>query len=314
MEGKYQEFFNRLLKSYTRLEKIARKTGVTCYRIYDLDMPDFPFMIDKFEDYIYVAEYERNHNLDNREHMYWLDMSKEVISKVFNCPVDFIFIKSRKSIKSREDQYVKVGHEKVEIVVKEDGLKFKVNLSDYLDTGLFLDHRKTRKMVRNEAFNKNVLNLFAYTGSFSVYAAAGGAKEVLTLDLSKTYLDWAKENMKLNTFDDDLRFQYVQGDVMENLELLKPAHFDIIVLDPPSFSNSKRMSSSFDVQRDHWWLINKCLSLLSPAGVLYFSTNFSKFKLYPEKINSSYIKDITGATKDFDFEKKLKRFCFKIKL
>lgn len=314
MEGKYQEFYNRLHKSYSRLDKIARKAGITCFRIYDLDMPDFPFVIDKFEDYIYVAEYERNHSLSPREHNYWMDMSKEVIGKVFSCPKENIFVKSRKNIKIREDQYTKVADQKVEIIASEDGLKFKVNLSDYLDTGLFLDHRKTRKMVRNESNQKNVLNLFAYTGSFSVYAAAGGAKEVMTLDLSKTYLDWARENMKLNGFTDENRYHFVQGDVMENITLLKQGHFDIIVLDPPSFSNSKRMSSSFDVQRDHWWLINKCLPLLAPDGVIYFSTNYTKFKLYSEKISSANIKEITGATKDFDFEKKLKRFCFKIRL
>ena len=313
MEGKYLEFYNRLSKSYGRLHKIAKKAGVSCYRIYDLDMPDFPFMIDQFGDFLYVAEYERNHHLDAREHAYWLDMSKHVMNKVTQIPLDNIFSKERRSIKTRDDQYTKVDSQKFETIVNEDGLSFKVNLSDYLDTGLFLDHRKTRKMVRNEAQDKNVLNLFAYTGSFSVYAAAGGAREVMTLDLSKTYLDWARENMQLNGFVDENRYHYVQGDVLANLDMLKPAHFDIIVLDPPSFSNSKRMSSSFDVQRDHWWMINKCLHLLSEEGVIYFSTNYSKFRLYPEKINTQQIKDITGATKDFDFEKKLKRYCFKIK-
>jgi 23S rRNA (cytosine1962-C5)-methyltransferase len=145
-----------------------------------------------------------------------------------------------------------------------------------------------------------------------VYAAAGGAESIMTLDLSKTYLDWAKENMLLNGFEDDQKYHFVLGDVMVNLDLLKPQSFDIIILDPPSFSNSKRMQSSFDVQRDHWWMINRCIKLLKPEGIIYFSTNLSKFKMYNEKIESANIKDITNATKDFDFERKLKRYCFTI--
>jgi 23S rRNA (cytosine1962-C5)-methyltransferase len=312
MEGKYIEFYNRLTKQYTRLSKIARKSDVSCFRIYDLDLPDFPFMIDKFEDFIYVAEYERNHNLTRGEHNFWLDLSKDVIAKVTQLPKDHIYVKSRRNIKNRDDQYTKVESIKKEIIVNEDGLMFKLNLSDYLDTGLFLDHRKTRKLVRSQSQGKSILNLFAYTGSFSVYAAAGGAESIMTLDLSKTYLDWAKENMLLNGFEDDQKYHFVLGDVMVNLDLLKPQSFDIIILDPPSFSNSKRMQSSFDVQRDHWWMINRCIKLLKPEGIIYFSTNLSKFKMYNEKIDSATIKDITNATKDFDFERKLKRYCFTI--
>lgn len=312
MERKYVEFYNRLTKLYTRLSKIASKSSVSCFRIYDLDLPDFPFMIDKFEDFIYVAEYERSHNLTVGEHQYWLDISKDVIAKVTQLPKDHIYVKSRRNIKSRDHQYTKVESSKKEIIVNEDGLKFKINLSDYLDTGLFLDHRKTRKLVKSQSKGKSILNLFAYTGSFSVYAAAGEAESIMTLDLSKTYLDWAKENMLLNGFEDDQKYHFVLGDVMVNLDLLKPHSFDIIILDPPSFSNSKRMQSSFDVQRDHWWMINRCIKLLKPEGIIYFSTNLSKFKMYNEKIDNATIKDITNATKDFDFERKLKRYCFTI--
>jgi 23S rRNA (cytosine1962-C5)-methyltransferase len=312
MDTKYTEFKNRLTKLYGRLGKIARKSGITCFRIYDLDLPDFPLMIDKFEDYVYVAEYERNHNLTSGEHNFWLEMSKEIIAEVMNIPMQNIFFKSRRNIKSRDDQYTKIEGQKKEVLVKEDGLIFKINLSDYLDTGLFLDHRKTRKLVKSQSEGKNILNLFAYTGSFSVYAAAGNANSVYTLDISKTYLDWAKENMKLNGFEESDQYQFIQGDVLMNVDLLKPKSFDVIILDPPSFSNSKRMQTAFDIQRDHWWLINKCLLLLKDGGVIYFSTNLSKFKLYAEKINSGQVKDITNATKDFDFERKLKRYCYKI--
>ena len=190
-------------------------------------------------------------------------------------------------------------------------MKFIVNLSDYLDTGLFLDHRNTRKMVQEESAGKRVLNLFAYTGSFSVYAAAGGASKVSTVDLSKTYLNWADRNMKLNGFEGD-QFETVRADVLQYLKIASPASYDIIVMDPPTFSNSKRMEDFLDIQRNHVELINDCMKILDDDGVLYFSTNSTKFQLQEKELNASVIKDITKATTPFDFEGKLKRWCYKI--
>jgi 23S rRNA (cytosine1962-C5)-methyltransferase len=196
--------------------------------------------------------------------------------------------------------------------VTENGLKFLVNLSDYLDTGLFLDHRITRQRVREESAGKNVLNLFAYTGSFSVYAAAGGAAEVVTVDLSNTYLEWARRNMDLNGFHDETRYQFVQADVLQFLQMLGPGSFDLIILDPPSFSNSKRMEDILDVQRDHVMLINRCLAGLSPGGQLYFSTNLRDFRLDQAALDPCTVKDITRATTPFDFEGSFCRWCYLI--
>jgi 23S rRNA (cytosine1962-C5)-methyltransferase len=181
-----------------------------------------------------------------------------------------------------------------------------------VDTGLFLDHRTTRELVRKEASEKKVLNLFCYTGSFSVYAAAGGAKEIDSVDLSKTYLQWAEENMRLNKFTDAKRYRYVHADVLQYLDELTPNSYDLIILDPPTFSNSKRMNDFLDIQRDHASLINQCLKILSPGGLVFFSTNYSRFVLDASAIQASSIRDITRQTTPFDFEGKLKRWCYRI--
>lgn len=312
-DKKYQDFANRLSKLYSRLSKLAKKRAVSCYRLYDLDMPEFPFLIDVYDSHLYVAEYERNHHLSEEDHKLWLKGALLVMEDVMGIPQEKIHLKIRRSIKQRQEQYGKTGEKEETFEVIENEHKFIINLSDYLDTGLFLDHRITRKMVQEQSNGKHVLNLFAYTGSFSVYAAAGGADRVMTMDLSNKYLDWSKQNMELNGFKDNSKYLYIPGDVLQNIELLKWSSFDIIILDPPSFSNSAKMTGSFDVQRDHWWLINKCLPLLKEDGIIYFSTNYSKFKLYDNKLEASSYKDITNQTKDFDFERKLNRYCYIIK-
>jgi 23S rRNA (cytosine1962-C5)-methyltransferase len=199
-----------------------------------------------------------------------------------------------------------------EFVVEENGLQFIINVSDYLDTGLFLDHRVTRQIVKEQSKGKKVLNLFAYTGSFSVYAAAGGADEVITADLSKTYLSWAEKNLQQNGFTDKKKYQFIHADVLQYLKTIPAAYFDLIVMDPPTFSNSKRMDDFLDIQRDHVGLISDCLAALKPGGILYFSTNFRKFILDKDRIAAAKIKDITKLTTPFDFEGKLFRWCFSI--
>lgn len=310
-------FSNRLSKVFRHLGKQARRLGVTCYRLYDHDLPEFPFCIEFYGDKLYVAEYKRRHALTEEQHDKWMEKSLEVISNILGVAKENIFLKLRQRKPGRLGQYQKLDAEKhdpiaIGFIVEEGGLKFIVNLSDYLDTGLFLDHRGTRQMVREESKNKKVLNLFAYTGSFSVYAAAGGADEVSTVDLSKTYLDWAKRNMELNGFTDVSKYKYVHADVKQYLKTIPVGYYDLIIMDPPTFSNSKRMEDFLDVQRDHVELINDCLAGMKKEGVLYFSTNYTKFILDKGHINASSIKDITRATTAFDFEGRLSRFCFKI--
>jgi 23S rRNA (cytosine1962-C5)-methyltransferase len=314
-------FRNRLEKVYRHLGKQAKRMAISCYRLYDHDLPEFPFCIEIYEQNVYVAEYKRRHGMSEDEHDEWISRSMIVICEVLKVSEENIFLKLRRKKPGRLGQYQKTAERRSEFVVEENArpdepvgrrLKFIVNLSDYLDTGLFLDHRVTREKVRGEAKDKRVLNLFSYTGSFSVYAASGEANEVVTVDLSKTYLDWAKRNMQLNGFIDLSKYKFIQADVLQYLNTVPEIYFDIIILDPPTFSNSKRMEDILDIQRDHVKLINDCLRILKAGGKIYFSTNYQKFILDAASIRSTSIKDITKQTTPFDLEGRINRVCYLI--
>jgi 23S rRNA (cytosine1962-C5)-methyltransferase len=309
---KAEMFRNRLSKVFKHKSKLARRQNVSCYRIYDHDLPEFPFSIELYEDQLYIAEYLRRHGMEDEVHDAWMEECKVIISDIVGISIERMNFKLRKRMSHKDEQYEKISTEKEYSTVLEDGLKFLVNLTDYLDTGLFLDHRITRKMVRTTCANKRVLNLFCYTGSFSVYAAAGGASSITSVDLSKTYLAWAEDNMTINLFKDKNAYSFIHADVKQYLKTLQPNSFDLVIMDPPTFSNSKRMKDILDIQRDHAELINDALAALAPGGQLYFSTNFVRFQLDADAIHATQIKDITKATTPFDFEGKLKRWCYLI--
>jgi 23S rRNA (cytosine1962-C5)-methyltransferase len=250
--------------------------------------------------------------MTDEEHEQWLEDCVAVIADLLGVKDENIYIKQRRRKANRQEQYEKVDDKKEFFTVLENGHKFLVNLTDYLDTGLFLDHRITRQMVQKECEGKRVLNLFAYTGSFSVYAAAGKAKSVTTVDLSKTYLTWAEDNFAINLLKDVENFQFVHADVKQYLKTLMPNSFDLVVMDPPTFSNSKRMKDILDIQRDHVELLNDVLAATVTGGTVYFSTNYTKFIMDTAAINATEIRDITKATTPFDFEGKLKRWCYKL--
>ncbi|MGZ3911285.1 MAG: class I SAM-dependent methyltransferase [Flavisolibacter sp.] len=309
---KFLMFQNRLEKVYRHLGKQARRQDISCYRVYDHDLPEFPFLIELYGDRLYVSEYKRRHGLTDEGHEGWMEACRKIMAAVLEIAPENIFVKLRQRKENRLGQYQKLDARQSTFIVTENGLRFLVNLSDYLDTGLFLDHRITRQMVREGADQKRVLNLFCYTGSFSVYAASGGAREIVSVDLSKTYLEWAEKNMALN-FPAYPHYQLVHADVLQYLVTIPANRFDLIIMDPPTFSNSKRMEDFLDIQRDHVGLINECLRILDKEGILIFSTNFTRFRMEAEKIKASSIKDITRATTPFDFSGKLKRQCFEIK-
>jgi 23S rRNA (cytosine1962-C5)-methyltransferase len=309
---KLEMFYNRLLKVYKHRHKQAKRMNISCYRVYDHDLPEFPFAIEFYEDKIYLAEYLRRHGMTDEEHDAWLDTCVDVITEITSIKKEHVFVRQRKRMSHRDEQYEKIDSKKEFFTVEENGLKFLVNLTDYLDTGLFLDHRTTRQMAREIASGKRVLNLFCYTGSFSVYTAAGGASTVTSVDLSKTYLNWAEDHMIINRFKDKDKYFFVHADVKQYLKTLKPESFDLVIMDPPTFSNSKRMKDFLDIQRDHVELINDVLAAMTKGGTLFFSTNFTKFILATEEIKATEIKDITKATTPFDFEGKLKRWCYRI--
>jgi 23S rRNA (cytosine1962-C5)-methyltransferase len=276
-EEKYIMFRNRLTKVFRHLSRHAKRLKVSCYRLYDHDLPEFPFCIEVYEDKLYVAEYKRRHSMTEEKHDVWMEKSIEAVVEVLSVKKENIFLKLRQRKPGRLGQYQKVNEVQHEFIVTENGLKFIVNLSDYLDTGLFLDHRITRQMIKEQSVGKRILNLFAYTGSFSMYAAAGGAEEVVSVDLSKTYLEWAEKNMRMNGFTDQDKYKFIHADVKQYLRTIPQGHFDIIIMDPPTFSNSKRMEDFLDIQRDHASLINECLQGMKKVGTLFFSTNFHKF-------------------------------------
>lgn len=301
---------NRLRKNIKQLKGFLKQDGVSCYRAFDWDMPECPLCIDVYEDNIHVAEYRTRHALDEAIHQQWWLAMVEAIKNVFGVSDEHLFLKVRERMKDKT-QYEKVDKRAARYVVHENGLPFWVNLTDYLDTGLFLDHRPLRKKVRGLSEGKTVLNLFSYTGSFSVYAVAGGAKHVTTVDLSNTYLDWAKDNFTLNGFDWK-QHTFIKTDAKAWLADAASKQFDIIILDPPTISRSKMADTKFDVQLDHSELINNSLRLLKPEGVLYFSTNFRDFELVDSSLHASQITDITLKTIPPDFRNKKIHYCWEI--
>jgi 23S rRNA (cytosine1962-C5)-methyltransferase len=309
--GKSLMFRNRLEKVYRHRGKQAKTQNITCYRVYDHDISEFPFIIEMYEDKLYVSEYKRGHSMGEEEHHKWLQECFGVMAEVLMIAPENIFVKMRQKKEGRTGQYQKTGDRKTEFIISERNLKFIVNLSDYLDTGLFLDHRITRSLVGELSRGKRMLNLFSYTGSFSVYAAAGNALSVTSVDLSKTYLAWGERNMQLN-FPELTTHHCIHDDVKRYLKDIAESSVDLIVMDPPTFSNSKRMEDFLDVQKDHVELINDCMRALTDNGILFFSTNYTRFQIETEKIHASEVKDITRQTTPFDFAGKLKRQCFRL--
>lgn len=304
-----QTFANRLAKMDKHYRKWARRQGITCFRIYNTDLPDFPFVIDRYNDQVVAAIwYQEGGKEDNPQ---WLGMCRFTMAETLGVSLDHVHIKIRRPQKGSW-QYERLEETGEKIIVEEGGLSFSVNLQDYLDTGIFLDHRITRQRVKEEAAGRKVLNLFAYTGTFSVYAAAGGAESVLTVDMSATYLDWARENMTLNNFSDPQRYRYLKKDIVGWATESSIGRFDLIILDPPTFSNSKRMLNTWDVQRDHAFLLNQLGREMVPGGIIYFSNNFRKFQLDYDALDGFAIEDITVATTPNDFSGSKPHVAFRL--
>lgn len=312
-------FANRLNKNLKHLAKWLMREHVTCYRLYDADMPEYALAIDIYESvvspgqrWVHVQEYEAPKKVDALKAQQRLDDAMQVIREDLAVSERDLFLKVRRQQKGAA-QYEKLAAQREFHEVAEGGNRFRVNFADYLDTGLFLDHRTTRGMLTELAIGRRFLNLFAYTGSGTVYAAKGGAASTTTVDMSNTYLDWAKRNMGLNGFDGAVH-DYVQADCIEWLkQQAGKRQYDLIFLDPPSFSTSKRMSSTFDVQRDHVPLLKATMKLLAPAGVLIFSNNLRTFKMAADELPALDIKDISRATLPKDFERNPKiHGCWRI--
>jgi 23S rRNA (guanine2445-N2)-methyltransferase / 23S rRNA (guanine2069-N7)-methyltransferase len=305
-----EEFANRLKKLARHLRRWPAR-DITCFRLYERDIPEIPLVVDRYDDALHIAEFERPHDRTAAEHADWLDLMVRTAADALEVPRDAVFLKHRERQRG-DSQYERFSDEHAVRTVEEGGLKFLVNLSDYLDTGLFLDHRITRGMVRDAAAGKRFLNLFAYTGSFTVYAAAGGATETTTVDLSANYLEWAEENLRINGLAGP-QHRFVREDSLEFVHRLgRKDEFDLAVVDPPTFSNSKRLDYDWDVQRDHAVLLNKLIEHMSPGGVIYFSTNSRRFKLDEDTLAGVSIREISKQTVPEDFRNKRIHRCWRL--
>ncbi|MDR2418179.1 MAG: class I SAM-dependent methyltransferase [Treponema sp.] len=298
-------FGNRLTKRLKHLNKWARRVGVEAFRLYDRDIPEIPLVLDYYGSAVSGSLYKRPYQVEDEEERVWLSAMSQTITDVLTIPPERVFLKMRERQRGKA-QYGKLAGQRVTLDTREGGLVFRVNLSNYLDTGLFLDARKARAFVKAESAGKRVLNLFCYTGAFSVYAASGGACAVDSVDLSKTYLDWAMLNFSLNGFEaPDLTSCHAMdvGCFLEESRRRRLV-WDFIVLDPPSFSNSKKTRGTFDIRRDHRALIHQCLGLLAPGGSLFFSANARGFRLKPAEFHGLSIQDISDILVDEDFQGK----------
>jgi len=330
-----QMLFNRLQKRFRHLKKWAQRMGAGAFRLYDRDIPEIPLVLDFFGECatpqdaaICGSLYKRPYEKDEADETVWLSAMKESISSALGVKLENIFLKQRQKQKGLL-QYEKMGQAQFTKIVKENSLSFKVNLSDYLDTGLFIDRRLFRAMVRDVSKNKKVLNLFSYTGAFSVYAAAGGAASTDSVDLSNTYLNWAKENFALNGFSASItkknfttngtygsftnRHELIRADVLEFIKkaIIEKKLWDIIIVDPPAFSNSKSMTCNFDLNRDLIELLSQCLKLLSPDGKIFVSVNVKRGAVQAQELEEGLrslnirnvrVTDLGSKIEDEDFK------------
>jgi 23S rRNA (guanine2445-N2)-methyltransferase / 23S rRNA (guanine2069-N7)-methyltransferase len=305
------EFGNRLRKNLKKMLKWAEKNEISCFRIYDRDLPDYNMSIDLFSKWVHIHEFAPPKTIDPQVAASRMATATKCVRDILGVRSNRIFLKARERQKGRK-QYEKKGSDGKMYEVKEGACSFLVNFTDYLDTGLFLDHRPIREKIHREAKGKRFLNLYGYTGTATVHAAMGGAASTTTVDLSATYLHWAKMNLALNGLT-ELRNKVEKADCLQWLEEAT-GKYDLIFIDPPTFSNTKKDKRVFDIQKDHVRLINLAMARLDADGCLIFSTNFRRFKL-EEKLQEMYdIKDISQESVPFDFSRNEKiHSCWEIR-
>lgn len=310
IQGAVEAFANRLKKNIKQLERWAKREQVQCYRLYDADLPEYAVAIDKYDQWLHVQEYVPPKSIDEAKAERRLLDILAVLPEVTGIASENIVLKRRER-QTGKKQYEKYAEEEQRMVVQEGQAQLWVNLTDYLDTGLFLDHRPTRLALADLAKKKRFLNLFCYTGTASVHAGLAGA-HCTSVDMSRTYLNWAKDNFRLNHLTID-KHEFIQADCVQWLAECE-AQYDVIFMDPPSFSNSKRMEGVLDIQRDHVALIEDAMRCLAPNGLLIFSNNLRKFKLDNEALAQFEVQDMTAKSIPFDFARnKNIHQCFYIK-
>jgi 23S rRNA (cytosine1962-C5)-methyltransferase len=305
---------NRLRKNFRHFRKWADRQGLTAFRVYDRDLPEYPCSIEWYAGRVHVIEYPRGSSLARGRTAQLHEEVMEAICRVLEVNRQHIHTKEHRRKAWGREQYRLPGGEGERFIVSEQGLKFWVNLAGQLDTGLFLDHRRTRARIRAESAGKRILNAFSYTGAFTVYAAAGGADATTSVDLSKRYLDWGAENLRLNNLQRGAHEQ-IRADALAWLRSAgaEGRRYDLIVIDPPPFSASKAMRGSFNVQRDHVRLLEDALALLRPGGSLYFSTSFQAFQPRWQFASEASVEELTPASIPEDFSRKRVHRCWRIR-
>lgn len=310
-EDKTSPLVNRIRKNYRHLRKWAKRSATDCFRIYDREIREYPLAIDFYSGRFCVQYFSRISDGSTPPNELVEEIEK-ALHAIFGDGCGTIYWRTRAKTKETR-QYEKISESKDFFTVLEYGVKFKVNLQDYLDTGLFLDHRETRRYVASISKGKRVLNLFAYTCSFSVHAAMAGALFTKSVDMSNTYTEWGKDNFRLN----DLSLKnhdIIRADCLKFLdeEIGSGEKYDIIIIDPPTISRSKKMTQLFDVQVDYVGLISKSLKLLTKEGIIFFSTNSRKFIFDNQLFPFCLVQDISEKTIPIDFQDPKIHRCWKI--
>ncbi|MDF1762508.1 MAG: bifunctional 23S rRNA (guanine(2069)-N(7))-methyltransferase RlmK/23S rRNA (guanine(2445)-N(2))-methyltransferase RlmL [Oleibacter sp.] len=312
IRGPVEAFANRLKKNMKNLSKWTKRENVHCYRMYDADLPEYAVAVDRYEDWLHVQEYVPPKSIDPAMAERRLLDVLAALPEVTGTPADHIVLKRRERQVGKK-QYEKRSSETQEkrtMEVREGAVKLFVNLRDYLDTGLFLDHRPTRLDIAERAANKKFLNLFCYTATASVHAAVNGA-QCTSVDMSRTYINWGRDNFRLNNIDPD-KHNFIQADCLQWLKE-DQGSYDVIFMDPPTFSNSKRMEGVLDIQRDHADLIRMAMARLAPQGLLIFSNNLRKFELDTEALSDLKITDVSAKSVPFDYARRANiHQCFHI--
>lgn len=302
---------NRLQKNLKQRRKALKGKDIEAYRLYDADLPEFALAIDVYGDQLHVQEYAPPRQIPEDKARARLLHALAVLGEVMAVPADHIVLKQRQRQKGRA-QYERQNESGDFFTVREEGVQLQVNLRDYLDTGLFLDHRPTRHWLQQQAKGKRFLNLFCYTGAATAHAYVGGAASTTSVDLSRTYLNWARENLRLNGGRPDAQHRFIQTDCLQWLTECRE-RFDLIFLDPPTFSNSARMSDTLDIQRDQRALIDSVMKVLAKDGLLVFSNNYRKFKLDPDLEERYSVSDKTALSVPFDFQQKRPHRCWHLR-
>lgn len=310
-EDKSSPLKNCIRKNYRHVRKWAKRTETNCFRIYDKEIKEYPLAVD-FYDGRFCIHYFPGSRAEEEPREELVAAIEEALRSLFRATPDVVFWRTRIR-RERTQQYEKAGERKEFFEVREYGVKFLINLHDYLDTGLFLDHRETRQMVAKASQGKRLLNLFAYTCAFSVHSAVHGAAFTKSVDMSNTYTDWGKENFLLNALSLEKNV-VVRADCMVFLkdEVNSGSRYDVIVIDPPTLSRSKKMEEMFDIQRDYPWLLEQASKLLAKGGVIYFSTNSRKFDFEPDLFPSLVSEEISEKTLPLDFHQTKIHRCWRL--